>query len=34
MALQPMLPSSMHKPWAESDRNKDFGAQYHSGWGS
>jgi len=25
-----MLPSSMNTPWAESNRYKDFGAQYHS----
>ncbi len=25
-----MLPSSVNKPWAGSDRYKDFGAQYHS----
>ena len=26
-----MLPSSMHRPWAGSNRNHDFGAQYRSG---
>ena len=31
---RPMLPSSMNTPWAESNRNKDFGAQYHSGFDS
>ena len=25
-----MLPSSVNKPWAGTDRYKDFGAQYHS----
>ena len=28
---RPMLPASMHTPWAESNRNKDFGAPYRSG---
>ena len=26
-----MLPSSVNRPWAESNRNKAFGAQYRSG---
>ena len=30
MTRPSMLPSGMHTPWAESDRYKDFGAQYHS----
>ena len=25
-----MLPSSVHRPWAESNRIQNFGAQYHS----
>src|SRR4051794_40761948 len=34
MPRRPMLPSSMHTPWAESDRNNDFGAQYRSRLGN
>ena len=30
MTRLPMLPSSMHTPWAGSESYKDFGAQYHS----
>ncbi len=31
---QQVLPSSMDTPWAGSDRNKNFGAQYRSGFDS